>query len=102
MNGNTDVENYQIQQQTLKELELKHIRLDERYKQLMKIKEDLITEIRNHYNLYDVNEDDLLQKLREIMKSNMAKRKETISGNHKKIVEYEEQINNILELLKTI
>lgn len=102
MNGNTDVENYQIQQQTLKELELKHIRLDERYKQLLKIKEDLITEIRTHYNLYDVNEDDLLQKLREIMKFNMAKRKETISNNHKKIVEYEEQINNILELLKTI
>lgn len=102
MNGNTDVENYQNQKQKLKDLESKHIRLDERYKQLIKLKEDLIIEIREHYNLHDIDENDLLQRLREIIKSNISKRKEVISDNNNKILKYEEQINNILELLKTI
>ena len=102
MNGNTDVENFQINEKKLKDLESKHIRLDERYKQLINIKEELISEIRNRYNLHNVNEDDLIQKMREIIKSNMIKRKEITTENTLKVEKYEEEINQIIELLKNI
>lgn len=102
MNGNTDVENFQINEKKLKDLESKHIRLDERYKQLINIKEELISEIRNRYNLHNVNEEDLIQKMREIIKSNMIKRKEITTENTLKVEKYEEEINQIIELLKNI
>lgn len=102
MNGNTDVENFQMNEKKLKDLESKHIRLDERYKQLINVKEELISEIRNRYNLHNVSENDLIQKMREIIKSNMIKRKEIITENTLKIEKYEEEINQIIELLKNI